>query len=124
MFEDIWLMLLNQLSLFLTPSRNLKPSPNLLLPFAAAAVLAGKSNWLQEIGDSQLQEGQRCCQQQDEIHQVCAVQHHRGCPLCAPGLLLVRCQETAHPDRHPLLGHRTGYSHSKKNHFSKFNKTF
>lgn len=65
---------------------------------AAAAVPAGQPDGLQKTGDPKLQEGQRGRQQQDEVRQVGAIQHHRGGPL-HPGGVLHRCrQEAAHPD--------------------------
>ena len=62
-----------------------------LLLRAAAAVPPGEPDGLQESGDSQLQEGQRGRQQQDEVRQVGAVQHHGGRPLRAGGVLHGRC---------------------------------
>lgn len=65
---------------------------------AAAAVPAGQPDGLQKTGDPQLQEGQRGRQQQDEVRQVSAVQHHRGGPLHPGGVLHLCRQEAAYPD--------------------------
>lgn len=82
----------------------LRPQIDLTLLSAAATVPASQPDWLQEPGNPQLQEGQRGCQQQDEVHQDRAIQHHRGCALRPGGVLLCRLQKPAHPDRHALPG--------------------
>lgn len=61
---------------------------------AASALSTIQFDWIQATGSSELQERQRCGEQQDEAGQTGTLQRHRSCSLRARRLLQ-RCFQTA-----------------------------